>query len=494
LANPPLKIRWAIFFTIALLALAFRAPRLGERPMHTDEAINAYITGRLLAGKEYKYDPKDRHGPALYAISFPVAKLSGAKTFSDLTETSVRAGPAIIGALAILLFGFLVDRFGKPSAIAGAILFAISPLPVYYARDFIHETLFVAATLAFIVFALRVGESKSVRDGILTGISAGLMLATKETATIHFAAFGIAAAWWLWATRPVDAPRREWHSAPKPAVAALVSFCCILLALYSWWGQHWQGLFDLIHAVPHLAARAGGEGHEKPAWYYLALLCGGWSGAAVLALAIWGAISRREEIRSNKALQALIVYTVAITVLYSAIPYKTPWLALNLFLPIALLAGRGLWNLWLVTRDGRFLVLLFAVALTVALCHDTRKRVFLAPADERNPYAYAQTVDDILRLQKRVQQVASSNPSGKNLRIAVVAADAWPLPWYLRGFPNVGFWQPDQNPGKADIYITSADAADKLGPLVKDWRSDFFGVRPDVLLVMWLPPETKSSP
>jgi uncharacterized protein (TIGR03663 family) len=489
LANPPPKIRWAIFFAIALLALAFRAPRLGERPMHTDEAINAYITGDLFAGKAYQYDPKDRHGPALYAISLPIAKLSGAKTFADLTEASVRAGPVIIGALAILLFGFLVSRIGLSAAAGGAVLFAISPLPVYYARDFIHETLFVAATLAFIVFALRVVESKSVRDGILTGISASLMLATKETAVIHFVAFGIAAAWWLWVTRRIDGARRDWRSAVKPSVAAFISFCCVLVILYSWFGRHWEGLLDLVHAGPHLASRAGGEGHEKRAWYYLALLCDRWPEAAVLALGIWGAISRREEIHSNKALQGLIVYTVAITVLYSVIPYKTPWLALNLFLPIALLAGRGLWNLWLVARDGRFLVLLFAVALTVALCHDTWKRVFFAPADERNPYAYAQTVDDILRLQKRVEQVASSNPSGKNLRIAVVAADAWPLPWYLRGFPNVGFWQPDQNPGKADIYITSAEAADKLGPLVKDWRSDFFGVRPDVLLVMWLPPD-----
>jgi hypothetical protein len=132
-------------------------------------------------------------------------------------------------------------------------------------------------------------------------------------------------------------------------------------------------------------------------------------------------------------------------------------------------------------------------ALATALCHDTWKRVFVAPADERNPYAYAQTVDDILRLPGRIRQVAANNSSGNNLRIAVVAADPWPLPWYLRQFPNVGFWQPNQDPGKADVYITSAEASDKLGPLAQDWRTEFFGVRPEVLLVMWLPPENKTS-
>ncbi|HWD93249.1 MAG TPA: flippase activity-associated protein Agl23 [Verrucomicrobiae bacterium] len=480
---------------IALLALAIRAPHPGERPMHTDEAINAYITGELLAGKPYKYDNKDRHGPALYALAFPLARLAGAKNFAQLTEASVRVGPVIVGALTILLFGFFARRMGFGVAAVGALLFAISPLPVYYSRDFIHETLFVAATLGFIIFAFRVVENKSINDGILAGVSAGLMLACKETTVIHFAAFGIAAAWWFWASRPLDKTRRDWCAAIKPAVAALVSFCVVMVALYTWWGRHWQGLLDLVHAVPHLAARAGGEGHQKPAWYYLALLAGGWSGAAVIALAIWGIISRRDETRANKPLQALIIYTIAITILYSAIPYKTPWLALNLFLPMSLLAGRGLANLWEAARDvrGSIFVVLFAAALATALCHDTWKRVFAAPADERNPYAYAQTVDDILRLPERIQQVAAHNPSGNNLRIAVVAADPWPLPWYLRHFPNVGFWQPNQDPGQADVYITSGEASDKLGSLTTDWRTEFFGVRPEVLLVMWLPPENKSS-
>jgi uncharacterized protein (TIGR03663 family) len=495
LANPPPKIRWAIFFGIALLAFAIRAPRLGERPMHTDEAINAYITGDLLAGKEYHYDPKDRHGPALYAVALPIAKLAGPKNFAELTEVSVRVGPVIIGALGILLFGFLVNRMGLLTSAIGALLFAISPLPVYYSRDFIHETFFVAATLAFIISVFRVVEYRSIKDGIFVGIGAGLMLACKETTVIHFAAFGIAAMWWFWATRPADKTQRDWQSAVKPGIAAFVSFCCVMVALYTWWGRHWEGLLDLVHAIPHLASRAGGEGHEKPAWYYLALLAGGWSGAGVIALAVWGAVSRREEIRSNKPLQALIVYTVTITALYSIIPYKTPWLALNLFLPLALLAGRGLANLWQAARNSttRAFTLLFAAALATALGHDTWRRVFVAPADERNPYAYAQTVDDILRLPERIRAVAGNNPSGNNLRIAVVAADPWPLPWYLRQFPNVGFWQPDQDPGKADIYITSAEASDKLGPLVKDWRTEFFGVRPEVLLVMWLPPEIKSN-
>jgi uncharacterized protein (TIGR03663 family) len=462
--------------------------------MHTDESINAYITGELLAGKEYQYDPKDRHGPALYALALPIAKLAGAKSFAGLTEVSVRIGPVIIGALTILLFGFLVDMVGLPAAVGGAVLFALSPLVIYYNRDFIHETLFVASTLSAMVFGFRVLEKRSIQDGILAGLSVGLMLACKETAVIHFAAFGMAAAWWFWSVRPAEMKATSWRSAMKPAWAGLVSFCVVMVVLYTWWGRHWEGLLDLFRAAPHLASRAGGEGHQKPVWYYLALLSDGWSGCVVLALAVWGAVNRAPQPGSSKPFEVLLIYTIAISVLYSVIPYKTPWLALNLFLPMTVLAGHGLAELWRAARLGtrRIFVVLFAIALVAGLGRDTWRRVYAAPAGERNPYAYAQTVDDFLRLPDRVRQLAAGNPAGNNLRIAVVAADPWPLPWYLRQFPNIGFWQPGQDPGKADLYITSSDVPDELAARLKDWRPEFFGVRPEVLMLLWQPPEVKA--
>ena len=57
-------IRWPAFIVVALVGLAIRLPQLGARPMHTDEAVNAYIVGQLLAGEAFTYDPQDRHGPA----------------------------------------------------------------------------------------------------------------------------------------------------------------------------------------------------------------------------------------------------------------------------------------------------------------------------------------------------------------------------------------------------------------------------------------------
>ena len=71
-----------------------------------------------------------------------------------------------------------------------------------------------------------------------------------------------------------------------------------------------------------------------------------------------------------------------------------------------------------------------------------------------------------------------------NPRIAVVAADPWPLPWYLRKFSQVGFWQPEQETGAANFFITPTDVSSKLAGQLKDFRPEFFGVRPEVLLIL----------
>src|SRR5579864_8589453 len=115
--------RWAAFLVAALIGLAVRLPQLDARPMHTDEAVNAYIVGQLLAGETFTYDPHDRHGPALAALAWPLARMQGAKSFSDLTEAELRRASVLAGTLTILLFGFAVEMFGFVPSLLAALLF-----------------------------------------------------------------------------------------------------------------------------------------------------------------------------------------------------------------------------------------------------------------------------------------------------------------------------------------------------------------------------------
>ncbi len=494
--NSSFFIRHSAFVLIALLALAVRLPRLGERPMHTDESINAYIVGQLLAGEGFHYDPQDRHGPGLAAETLPVVKLLGVKTFAGLTESQLRLVPALTGAATVLLFGAGVEMFGFTACLVAGLLFAFAPLPVYYSRYFIHETLFVAATLGLMLCGWRAWQMKSVRASALAGGWAALMLACKETAVLHFFALGLAGlVCWIFSSQKKSAAE---FLPPKILLAAFAVFLFAVVLLFTWFGQNWQVFASLPHTISYLAARAGGEGHEKPFWYYLRLLGGGGSGGIILAAAALGlfATGRKCFIQPKPGQPDprlfLAIYACVILAIYSAIPYKTPWLALNFWLPLALLAGLGAEWLGQPAGNLRWWFGIATVVVAGLLANDTLNRAFAHPADENNPYAYAHTSEDLLRLPARLEALARQN-KWSNPRIAVVATDAWPLPWYLRKFSRVGFWQPGQETGPADLFITTADVSGPLADRLKSFRPEYFGVRPEVLLVLWSPPDAAPS-
>ncbi len=488
--TPLWRMRWAAFLLVALLGLALRLPQLGTRPMHTEEAVNAYIVGHLLAGEGYTYDPKDRHGPALSAFALPLARMQGARSFSDLTESELRLTSVLAGTVTILLFGGAVEMFGFLPCVIAALLFAIAPLPVYYDRYFIHESLFVAATFGLILTGWHSHKGHSPRLAALAGGCAALMLAAKETAVLHF--FALAAAglvFWLWNLRGRGLVDVGW---PKAMLAAAATFLLVSAVLFTWFGRSWRAPASLFHAVPNLIERAGGEGHQEPFWYYARLLSGGWSGGFILTLSCIGFFLTMRR-RDPSAYGFMAFYAPFLAGLYSLIPYKTPWLTLNFWLPIALFAGLAVQSLWTMTsKYPRLRIAIPAVCTVLAIvaaaliAHDTRERVFLKAADETNPYAYAHTSEDLLGLPGEIERLAHQSAI-VNPHIAVIAADPWPLPWYLRHFSEVGFWQPGQQTGEANFYITSTDATDQYSEQLQGFRPEFFGVRPGELILLWSP-------
>jgi len=480
---------WPAFFVVALIGLACRLPQLNARPMHTDEAVNAYIVGQLLAGESFTYDPHDRHGPALAAIALPLAWIQGARSFSDLTESELRVTSVAAGTITILLFGAAVEMFGFLPSLLAALLFAVSSLPVYYDRYFIHESLLGAATFGLILSSWHVFKKRSIGYAALAGACGAWMVACKETAILHLFALIVAAlAFRGWNLRGNNSAKRLSLS---PLLAAVTTFLAVIVLSFTWFGRNWSSLLQLSHVAQNVLARAAGQGHEQPFLYFGKLLISGWSGGMLVGLASLGlflAVRRHD----TSPYPFLAYYGLLLAAIYSLIRYKTPWLALNLWLPLALLAAMALESLWLTAAKqfGRrastpaFCILL-AVA-SVLIAHDTRQRVFLHPTDESNPYAYAHTSDDLLGLPAEIANTARQQ-SIHTPRIAVIASDPWPLPWYLRHFQQVGFWQPGQQVPDADFYVTSTEAANQYAGRLSGFRPDFFGIRPGVLILLWLP-------
>ena len=111
-------------------------------------------------------------------------------------------------------------------------------------------------------------------------------------------------------------------------------------------------------------------------------------------------------------------------------------------------------------------------------------------ADERNPYVYAHTSTDFLNLVQRINQIYPLHPDEQEMLIMVAASpyETWPLPWYLRGFSRVGYWQKVDNSlpwNQAGIIISSTDNLNKLIVLLEGgYVSEFYGLRPDVLIAL----------
>src|SRR5678815_1203140 len=115
--------------------------------------------------------------------------------------------------------------------------------------------------------------TRLVEPGVAAGFFAGLMLACKETAVLHFAALGVAGLagfFMLRKYRPEPLPFefvRPLTLTPT-LVGALVAFTAVVIISYSWLGTNWRGVTDLIRSLPLFVSRAGGQGHEKPFDYY----------------------------------------------------------------------------------------------------------------------------------------------------------------------------------------------------------------------------------
>jgi predicted membrane-bound mannosyltransferase len=307
------------------------------------------------------------------------------------------------------------------------------------------------------------------------------MLACKETAFLHLvamvAAFSCCLVW---------KHRQPPHFPRGLVLPASLAFVVVSVAFYTWLGRDWHVLSELMRVAPQALARAGGEGHEKPIRYFAQLLAGGWSGGVLSLLA---AIGCWAAFRPGASLiqSFFVFYFLILAGIYSAIPYKTPWLALNLWPPLALLVGLGIQELYRRATPhwiARTAMGLAGSILVFAVAHDTQGRVYLHPADEGNPYAYAHTSEDILDLPAAIDRLAREGGLASP-RIAVIAADPWPLPWYLRKYTQTGYWQPGQVVGPADIYITSTEAASRYDAQLHDLRPEFFGVRPGVLILVW---------
>jgi uncharacterized protein (TIGR03663 family) len=498
---------WFGILAVTLLALVLRTWGLGLRPMHHDEANQAVRTGALLETGIYKYDPEDHHGPSLYYLSAPLVWLQAGRTFSKTDEATFRLIPALFGVALVPLLLLLRGGFSRTALLMAALLTALSPAMVFYSRYFIQEMLLVFFSFGAIVAAWRYFVKPSAGWALVTGAFLGLMFATKETSVLAFVAMAIGLLAVRLAGRGDQGPEPVGGAGLKPGHLVLAALAALGVAglLFSSFLTNPVGLLDSVRSLGVYLRRGLGETlHRHPWSFYLQVLgytrpARGpvWTEGLTLVLALVGGVIawvRPDPAAGDKRLvRFLAVYALALLILYSAIPHKTPWCALSFLHPLIIVAGYGVVAALRAARRAAAQAAIAALVFAgvVHLGWQSVEANFRYYADPRNPYVYAQTSPDFLKLVRRVDEIAQVSPEGRDLFIQVVTDpyNAWPLPWYLRRYSKVGYW------GKASdalstpvpcLVITTPDLEPALAPrLVGRFRGEFFGLRPSVLLLLY---------
>jgi uncharacterized protein (TIGR03663 family) len=456
---------------VVLVALALRLPRLNQRPMHGDEAVNAVKFGRLLEEGSYRYDLHEFHGPTLNYLTLVPAWLGSAQKLPQISEFTLRIVPVFFGILLVLMPLLLARGLGKSIVILAAAFIAVSPAMVFYSRYYIHEMLLVCFTFGAIVCGYRYTQNKHVAWAIFTGLFLGLMYATKETCVIAFASMLLAALLVLmvqrWTPRSGTCVVKFRHVVAGTGMAVAVA-----VLFYSSFFTNPSGILDSAKSYTVCIDRAVSDGlHLHPWHYYLKMLLYSkyptgpvFTEAVIIILAVIGfvvAMTRRAlQIPNVHLLRFIALYTLTMTAIYSAIPYKTPWCMLTFLSGMILLAAVGALALIQLCSNlaGRTILSLILIAGATHLAAQAYLSSYTFSSDSVNPYVYAHPTTDVLRIAERVEQIARIHPAGHDMHIEVICPndDYWPLPWYLRGFTSVGWYgKVDDSAPVAPLIIAS---------------------------------------
>jgi uncharacterized protein (TIGR03663 family) len=446
---------------VLTLATVLRCWDLTLKPLHHDEGVNGLFITNLFRTGYYHYDPANYHGPSLYYFAWITSTLNSIFYGKDgLSTFAIRAVTVLFGLGVVWLLLCLRRQLGTVGALSAATLAAVSPGMVFFSRYFIHEILFVFFTLAIVFTALRYMEARRPRDLLLAAASAALLGTTKETWIITVGVWLIAipctVLYMRWrkaeslaspkkpeALSPanpipgvieVSQPQTAWNKIELYGIAAAIFIVLWVLLYSSFFTNFPQGVKDSVTTFSYWF-KTSGSAHEYGWTKYLE-----WLLKSEMPLLVLGAIGI--VITFWRARDRFSVFTafwsIGILAAYSLVHYKTPWCALNIILPFVIMAGYGLQRLY-EGFVGRWSVLILALAAGVSL-YQSIVLNFFEYDNEAQPYVYAHTRRDFLSLIDEIDSIAAGRPEGKQVGISIFSPEHWPMPWYLRDYPNAGYW------------------------------------------------------
>jgi hypothetical protein len=279
-----------------------------------------------------------------------------------------------------------------------------------------------------------------------------------------------------------------------------------IIFFYSGTFFHWSGLKDLFRTF-HAWFETGssGHGHEKPWYYWLELIARyEWPVSAGLVLCAFTFLFRILTLRF------LAIMGVGTFMAYSIIHYKTPWCINSIVWPLLFVFGAFVLlvprtRLVISSIIASLLLLVsfgYAISLNFFRCSSfieanwdsnpvfTKRAPFVNVQSlatnireffNAEPYVYVQTYNDIYKLTTPLLELAHRNPRFYHLVGHIIRPSPYPLPWILGDFPQVGYYEHDNNPAKldADFLLVEESKIDQVEKQLHDnYYTEALTIRP----------------
>jgi hypothetical protein len=92
---------------------------------------------------------------------------------------------------------------------------------------------------------------------------------------------------------------------------------------------------------------------------------------------------------------------------------------------------------------------------------------------DSEPYVYVQTYNDIYKLMNPLMRMVRSNPSNYSMTGHFIRTSTYPFPWLLGDFPNIGYYEHNNNPGNydADFLVVQED---RIAEVEKKLHDSYF--------------------
>src|SRR6476661_8318774 len=477
-----LESNW-MFWLILGLAAALRILFLGIKPPHFDEGINGWFVDQMVKDGFYRYDPTNYHGPLHFYLLFLSQTLFGRNLYA------LRM-PVVLASIGAVWLALKYDRvIPRPVARLAALAMALSPGFIFYGRYSIHEVWLLLFSMMFIFGLLGLWREGTLSYLWFTGMGITGMILTKETYIIHLGcallALPIAYASTMIVGVEDSKPAAQKWNYLDLAIVCLTGIGAIVF-FYSGTFFHWNGLKDLFRTF-HAWFETGssGHGHEK-AWYYWLELIARYEWPVCAGLVLCGVTFLFRTL----TMRFLAIMGVGTFMAYSIIHYKTPWCIISIIWPLlfafggfVLLVPRTRLVLSSIVASILLIVSLsFAVWLNFFRCSSfieanwDRNRPLTTNIREffnAEPYVYVQTYNDIYKLTTPLLELAHRDPRFYHLVGHIIRPSPYPLPWILGDFPQVGYYEHDNNPAKLDADFLLVEES-KIDQIEKQLHDSYF--------------------